>query len=155
MTDMTEEKTSTTQWRGFAVGTSISVLMIASFFMGAWADRVFVVRPVDYFAARTPGQVSDNPADSQFSSKLGALLNNGELTVADVAEVASDSVVTVAIKTQQRVVENPFQGLFGFPVEQTPPELKEIQRDIGSGFVVDSSGLIVTNKHVVRTKFQL
>ena len=149
MTDMTEEKTSTTQWRGFAVGTSISVLMIASFFMGAWADRVFVVRPVDYFAARTPGQVSDNPADSQFSSKLGALLNNGELTVADVAEVASDSVVTVAIKTQQRVVENPFQGLFGFPVEQTPPELKEIQRDIGSGFVVDSSGLIVTNKHVV------
>lgn len=148
---MLEDKNKSNSLRSFAVGAGLSVLVLASFFVGAWADRVFVVKPVDYFAARS-GQVGDNPANSEFSSKLGALLNaGGSLTVADISEVASDSVVTVSIKTQQRVVQDPFQGFFGFGLNQNqvPPQVEEIQRDIGTGFVVDGNGLIVTNKHVV------
>lgn len=144
---MTDERHRAISLRGFAMGASISILVLASFFAGAWADRVFVVKPVDYFTARR-GTVSDN--QSEFSSKLGQLIQgDGSLSVADVSEVASDSVVTVSIKTQQRIIQDPFAGFFGFnrtPIEQ---EIQEIQRDIGTGFVVDSNGLIVTNKHVV------
>lgn len=150
-TNAMDEQSRTTRrgFGGFALGASLSVLVLASFFAGAWADRVFVIKPVDYFAART-GQVSDNPADSQFSTKLGEMLrSSGELTVADVAEVASDSVVTVAIETQQQIMQSPFQLFFGIPDSSDPSESRQIQRDIGSGFVVDSTGLIVTNKHVV------
>ncbi len=132
--------------KGFLIGAGLSVLVLASFFVGAWADRVFVVKPVDYFAART-AQVSDNP--SEFTSPLGTLLQGGgNLTVADISEAASKSVVTVSIKTQQPVI-NPMQNFFFGFNPNMPQETEEIQRDIGTGFVVDSSGLIVTNKHVV------
>lgn len=134
--------------RGFWWGAALSVFIIVSFFFGAWADRVFVVKPVDYFAKRK-GEIQ-NPSELPTNSKLGELLGSGKnLTVADVAEVASESVVTVSIKKQQRIVEP-----FTFIIPGVGPALGQerteaVQRDIGTGFVVDQSGLIVTNKHVV------
>lgn len=67
-----------------------------------------------------------------------------ESVVIDVAEKASPSVVTVTIKTpRQRIFSfSPFGGFQeGFQGGETS--------DIGSGFVISSDGLIVTNKHVV------
>lgn len=69
---------------------------------------------------------------------------NEESIVIDIAEKASPSVVTVSIQTPQRnVIQfNPFGGFSQRTQGGTP-------QDIGSGFVVSSDGLIVTNKHVV------
>ena len=77
---------------------------------------------------------------------------NKQLSIPDIVDAASESVVTVSIKKTQKVVD-PSTGFlefgpFGFrvPSEKT----KQIQADIGTGFIVDQKqNLVVTNKHVV------
>ena len=67
-----------------------------------------------------------------------------------IAEKASESAMTVSIKTQQRVIDpSSIFSQFGFlGFNQSQARIEEIQKDIGSGFVV-AGDLIVTNKHVV------
>ncbi len=137
------------QVKTFFLGLSISLLVLVSFFGGAMADRVFGVKPLDYLIGRA--KLSPFPATSQDSGGAGGLLPSSAGSVADVAEATSKSVVTVSIKQQQPVI-NPFDESifgFGFGRPQVPSQTEEVQRDIGTGFVVSDQGLIVTNKHVV------
>ncbi|HEX7018218.1 MAG TPA: trypsin-like peptidase domain-containing protein [Patescibacteria group bacterium] len=136
----------TPQVKTFFLGLSVSALILVSFFAGAIADRVFVVKPIDFLVDRQPLSNSFRRA----ITPLENLVERGvTLSVPDIVEAASPSVVTVSIRKEQAVID-PFEdsifGLFG----QTPPtgEVEQIQRDIGSGFVVDNN-LVVTNKHVV------
>lgn len=65
----------------------------------------------------------------------------------DIAKKAGPSVVTIAAEdTAMRLRQSPFDMFFGNPPEDNQP--REPQ-SIGTGFMVDSGGLIVTNKHVV------
>ncbi len=139
--DMTRSRSLKT----FLLGLSVSILVLFSFFAGALADRVFEVKPIDYFTDRLNLPSSrGNPRVSE----LGTLIAQNS-SVADVAEIASKSVVTVSLRRQERIFDefSPFSpgfGIFGIPRGQ----VEEVQRDIGTGFVVED-GLIVTNKHVV------
>ncbi len=122
----------------FLLGLAVSVLIIFSALGGAIADRLFVIRPLDRITGGEKEQVR----------KLEQRVVNEESVVIDVASKASPSVVTVSIQKERRIVEPLFEdpfGLFNVPGEQ---RLETIERDIGTGFVIEG-GLIVTNKHVV------
>lgn len=115
----------TPQVKTFSLGLSVSILILVSFFAGAIADRVFVVKPVNFLTNKNQPQ-PQNRVDE--TTKLSKLVSP-EVSIADVAEVASESVVTILIRRKEAAFE--------------------FQRDIGTGFVVKEDGLVVTNKHVV------
>jgi serine protease Do len=138
--------TLTPQVKTFFLGLSVSILIMASAILGAVADRVFVIKPLDVLTGkiRLP-----NSQQIDRTTPLGSVSQG--MSVADISQQASGSVVTVSIKRKERVFEDQGLGvdlglgLFGLP--QT--KVEEVQRDIGTGFVADETGLIVTNKHVV------
>lgn len=117
------------------------VLLLFSALAGAIADRLFVIRPLDYFF---PGRSTLGGRTAEITQRV----LTEESVVVDVAEMVADSVVTVSIEQERRVVD-PFMDPFGFFGGQGQGGRTEtIEQDIGSGFVVEG-GLVVTNKHVV------
>jgi serine protease Do len=85
-------------------------------------------------AARTPIQ----------RTSYGTPALVGTNTIADLVERADPAVVN--IDTVARAERDPFFEQFG----DDAPGQGEVERGVGSGFIVDPSGLIVTNNHVVR-----
>ncbi len=60
------------------------------------------------------------------------------------------AVVTITVSKYLNIVESPFG--FGFPFEDffvIPKEKKKMKIGSGSGFIIDSNGIILANRHVV------
>jgi len=120
----------------FLIGLAVGALILGSAVGGALADRIFVIKPLDYLFKRQ----SDGILRGEVQEKIFI----EESVVTEVVEKVSNSVVTVSIETpQRRVLEfSPFGGLRS-RIEGGQPQ------DIGTGFIVSEDGLVVTNKHVV------
>ena len=81
------------------------------------------------------------------TASLPAAAQPGDLS--DLAARVIDAVVNIS--TTRRANENPNPDAQGqrpaAPETEEPPRP---QRSLGSGFVIDASGIIVTNEHVIR-----
>ena len=72
----------------------------------------------------------------------GAFADNRRLSVSGVYQRSGPGVVQITTTTVQRVDTDPFFNALGFPQQRR-------QKALGSGFVIDKAGHIVTNFHVV------
>jgi len=72
-----------------------------------------------------------------------AVVTSEESTVIKVVESATPSVVTVSISKPAGTRD--ILGFFGRSTQSVGP----VEQDIGTGFVIDKTGMIATNKHVV------
>lgn len=122
----------------FAIGLLSGIFLVAVFIGGAVSEKIWGLP----FLKNLTGKGSSLVVDQR--------IVNEENVVTDVAEKASASVVTVSFNKKTPVMEQYFLDPFGmFGGRRATGEVNEEQVDIGSGFIVDAKGLVVTNKHVV------
>jgi serine protease Do len=96
---------------------------------------------------------SDNPMRSAVSQGSGAVTLD---TFRDIARAQTPGVVNINTSkvVKRSRMRDPFRDFFGddmmerFFGPQVGPE-RQTQRSLGSGFVVDKEGYILTNRHVV------
>jgi putative serine protease PepD len=83
-----------------------------------------------------------NRVESLQPSAPAAFADNRRLSVSGIYERSGPGVVQITTTTVQRVDTDPFFNALGFPQQRR-------QKALGSGFVIDKAGHIVTNFHVV------
>ena len=120
-----------------------------------WVGAGFLIGLVS--ASFVPSQRLLTPLPTVAMAETGRPLSPDLLSFADVAERVTPAVVTVRSEKRVRAgeaqrgpfgnmlpEEDPFQRFFGMPRgDQT-------LRGMGSGFIIDPKGIVLTNNHVVQ-----
>lgn len=127
----------------FLIGLLSGIFLVAVFIGGAVSERIWGL----------PFLKNLNlSGGSNASEIINQRVVNEESVVTEVAEKVSPGVVTVTFKRETPILEQYFLDPFGmFRGSRPTGEVESEQVDIGSGFVIDANGLVVTNKHVVST----
>lgn len=135
--------------KAFFLGILLMSVLVVGAIGGAVADRLFVIKPLDYIVQRVGGKSGTATGSGQVREVVVMEQN----AIIDVVKQTAPSVVTIS--EERQLLQQPlfFFDPFGFfggrdGGRQLPNQPQ--QQNIGSGFVIDSTqGLVVTNKHVV------
>jgi S1-C subfamily serine protease len=116
------------------------------FFGAALAGGALALVGAALFTDSGQGTTTIREVDGRALSGSSAIASRprGALTINEIYERSKSGVVQV---NSTSVIESDLDDLFGFPFGQ--PELRR-QEALGSGFVIDKAGHIVTNYHVVQ-----
>jgi serine protease Do len=112
--------------------------------------------PTQAPAATAANDNSNQPAANAAAASPQDIMNAMQATLENIYNQMSPSVVSISVVTQQQPsqsqIPSPFFGFPGLPNQQQTPQYSQA---LGSGFVWDKQGHIVTNNHVVEGATQI
>src|SRR5437867_4055998 len=135
-------------------GTLVVMLVIAAALgvgLGSWgASAVDLARP----PAHEPAPARDTPTPSQLTGPVvPAALPVPSGSFSRIAEAVSPAVVNINTVTRGTTGRTPIEEFFGDEFFRRffgeGPERPQQQRSLGSGVIIDASGIALTNAHVV------